>query len=759
MKYQFETIFTNENEIKSNTPINLSNTSKEEIIKYYMNTNSLYEYLFSSISIEGLYLAPDPLRRHLIFYLGHTSVLYINKFKLAKISLGINENFENLFGTGVDPIYATELDNNKYLEIYPSLEEIKKYRERVFDKVIELINSTDLVLPIKKETVFWCIILCIEHERIHLETTTLLIRQLDLKYLIKPLNWKISEYSTENYPRNEFVSVNKENVVLGKKEDFPTFGWDNEYGNAVLDVDSFKATKFKISNGEYLEFYNDGGYDDKSNWSTEGWEWKELVNSKYPRFWILSCESKSKFKYRATFEEFDLPLNWPVEVNYHEATAYCSWLQKKNNLTDSFYRLIKEEEFKIIRGDKLLSSKNENPYSDFVAFSKKGEYGNVNLNYGSCTPVDKYISSPLGFNDTVGNVWEWSHTHFRPLPGFKPEYFYKDFSGGCYDYHHNLILGSGWSSTGMSSSIYVRIVFRRHFYQNCGFRVVEEQNLKVQEGNVYEKKTIIGEYISSFYYENLFEKNIFNSFPLDIDINYQVDFGTKIANYCMEYYKNINKDYLVKIKEDKLKLKALDLGCGVGKTSFVLTEMFDEVTGLDYSKSFIDICNTLKEKGNYEFEYLKNGEYYIKANAILNEKINRNRVKFLHGDAMNLPALIGPFDLICAVNLIDRLTNPIKCLMNLRNLLDKNGILIIVSPYTFMECYTPKEYWIGGKDGVGTFEALQEIMKGLCFDFIEDKTVSLFIREHERKFQLCLPNLSVWKKTKFCEEFATSIFK
>lgn len=66
---------------------------------------------------------------------------------------------------------------------------------------------------------------------------------------------------------------------------------------------------------------------------------------------------------------------------------------------------------------------------------------------------------------------------------------------------------------------------------------------------------------------------------------------------------------------------------------------------------------------------------------------------------MNLPPLFGPFDLIIASNLIDRLYNPMECLVNLCPMLSYNGILIITSPYTWMEAIADKEKWIGGKDG------------------------------------------------------------
>ena len=71
-----------------------------------------------------------------------------------------------------------------------------------------------------------------------------------------------------------------------------------------------------------------------------------------------------------------------------------------------------------------------------------------------------------------GNVWEWCEDHFNGLPGFKTSYLYDDFSTPCFDGRHNIIIGGSWISTGDEASRYARFMFRRHFLQHCGFRLV-----------------------------------------------------------------------------------------------------------------------------------------------------------------------------------------------------------------------------------------------------------------------------------------------
>lgn len=82
-----------------------------------------------------------------------------------------------------------------------------------------------------------------------------------------------------------------------------------------------------------------------------------------------------------------------------------------------------------------------------------------------------YPSNNQGFNDVFGNVWEWTEDHFNGFPGMKTHFLYDDFSTPCFDGRHNIIMGGSWASTGDECSHFARFMFRRHFYQHCGFRL------------------------------------------------------------------------------------------------------------------------------------------------------------------------------------------------------------------------------------------------------------------------------------------------
>jgi formylglycine-generating enzyme required for sulfatase activity len=81
------------------------------------------------------------------------------------------------------------------------------------------------------------------------------------------------------------IAVRKDTVDLGKPPNFPSFGWDNEYGERRVDVPDFLASEHMITNGEYWDFVSEGGYRNQEFWCDDGWAWRKHRNMKWPFFW------------------------------------------------------------------------------------------------------------------------------------------------------------------------------------------------------------------------------------------------------------------------------------------------------------------------------------------------------------------------------------------------------------------------------------------------------------------------------------------
>ena len=156
-----------------------------------------------------------------------------------------------------------------------------------------------------------------------------------------------------DFPENgELLAVGREQVTLGKPIDYPSFGWDNEYGSKEVEVQPFKASRFKVTNGEFLAFIKAGGYASNKYWSAEGWGWKTFRNVKWPTFWIPDGpQGLHRYKLRVLFDAIEMKWDWPVDVNYHEAKAFCSWKTEKDG-SQVMYRIITEAEHMLIRSQR-----------------------------------------------------------------------------------------------------------------------------------------------------------------------------------------------------------------------------------------------------------------------------------------------------------------------------------------------------------------------------------------------------------------------
>lgn len=188
--------------------------------------------------------------------------------------------------------------------------------------------------------------------------------------------------------------------------------------------------------------------------------------------------------------------------------------------------------------------------------------------------------------------------------------------------------------------------------------------------------------------------------------------------------------------------RALDLGCAVGRGSFELARHFDEVLGIDFSARFIAEAERMRRQRLVTVRVPREGAATDELHLQLPpDGLRGENITFARGDACNLPGDIGVFDLVLMANLIDRLPDPAKCLARLPRLISPGGWLIITSPYTWLEEYTPREKWLGG--GTGTLAALTQ---HLAPDFKRESVFDLpfLIREHRRKFQWSIAEASIW---------------
>ena len=613
----------------SHYPITLNGKSvyekRTEIREYFHNTFTLFEKVFDLLKSEEVFYRQSELTRHpMIFYFGHTATFFINKLIHMKIiTKRINPYYESIFAVGVDEMAWDDLNEENYQ--WPKVEDVRAYREEVRALVDDLIMRLPLELPIKEDSPMWIVLMGIEHEKIHIETSLVLHRQMPIESVRSLLEFSVCKESSKA-PLNEMLEIEASAVKLGKEKGHHLYGWDNEYGAHEESVPSFKVSKYLVSNGEFLEFVQEGGYKDERYWSEEGQKFLELTNAQHPHFWI---PQNNTYRYRTLSSEIDMPQNWPVDVNALEAEAYCRYKSLKEGVE---YQLPSEAEYRVIQDAVGLE--------DVPLFDEKS--ANVNFShYASSSPVDTFgfeLKNRQKIYDVVGNVWQWSRTAIFGFKGFAVHEAYDDFSTPTFDEKHALILGSSWASGGNLMVKHSRYAFRRHFFQHAGFRYVisQKKENKIQnEGDALALKKAEDQYT---------EKNFL---------------GQSVQT-------------ILGFVQDRS--RALDLGCLTGRTTFELAKYFGSVDGVDLSVRFIQTGVRFKEEGSLRFasgSQVTLGE--------LGYEESSKRVSFWQGDACNLKPSLNAYNCIMVGDIGTKLYDERVFISTMHSRINAGGVLAFIS--------------------------------------------------------------------------------
>ncbi len=685
---------------------------RQEILAYFLDSYTSYERLFLLLRDDDIfYRKSEPTRHPMVFYFGHTATFFINKLILARvITKRINPDYESLFAIGVDEMAWDDMEGEHYA--WPDIEDVRAYREQVKMLVVELIETLPLALPITQDSPWWVILMGIEHERIHIETSSVLHRQMPLEH-IRPVEGIEPCTKYPSAPENSLISIGGGTVHLGKPDEDPFYGWDNEYGHLDIEIPSFEVSQYLVSHAEYLPFVQAGGYDRMEFWDDEGAAFVRERDVHHPPFWVPDGEGG--YRLRVLDREVDLPEAWPVEVNALEAMAFCRW---KSQQDDAHYGLMSEAQWYHMQAHAGVADVPElDPESANIGFA----------HWASPCPVDHFAFGDL--YDVVGNVWQWTRTPIEGYPGFVPHPIYDDFSVPTFDGQHNLIKGGSFASTGNEIMVHSRYAFRRHFYQHAGFRYIRTDEavdeVKPAPKSLYEEDEAVNQYCDFHYGERYFEVD---------------NFAQTLARMAIDY------------TADGAQRSALDIGCATGRCALELTQEFDEVTGVDFSARFIQVATEFQKESRLTYKRKIEGEIAEEVTVKIEDFSfveTQDKATFWQGDACNLKPHFSGYDLIIANNLIDRLYAPKQFLDGIEKRLNPRGILMIASPYTWQESSTEKPLWLGGyhdEDGRErfTFETLQEILSS-DFELIDRLNVPFVIRETARMFQHTISEVTVWR--------------
>jgi gamma-glutamyl hercynylcysteine S-oxide synthase len=365
-------------------------------LQRWRSARILSDRLFSLLDPAALYERPISERHRIIFYLGHLEAFEWNLLRGGRKPF--EPSLDRLFAFGIDPV-GGGLPSDQPSD-WPKEDVVRHYACRVREVLDTTEGYPDLLLNV-----------AIEHRLMHVETLTYMLHQLP--YARKRRDGPIDVILTGPPRKPGMIEVPAGEVTLGLSRESGQFGWDNEFDAHTVSVPGFAIDRYKVTNGDYLEFVRAGG-EPSVFWKKHGDEWR----------------------YQTMFEEIPMPLDWPVYVSHANANAYARWAQKE---------LPTEAEWQRAADGAPLA----------------GNYG--------CERWDPVPVTTSG----RGNGWEWTSTLFAPFAGFEPFPFYPGYSADFFDGQHYVMKGGSARTAACMMRPSFRNWFQPHYpYVYAGFRCV-----------------------------------------------------------------------------------------------------------------------------------------------------------------------------------------------------------------------------------------------------------------------------------------------
>ncbi|CAN8068686.1 unnamed protein product [Agarophyton chilense] len=376
------------------------------------------DLLFQTLREEDLlYTRPIALRHPFVFYALHLPAFAVRLINLAKPGLISKHEFDELYARGIDPP-ADEC--SPHIELpYPSWKGIQEYKSRCRNGVLNTLNleahSPDLLHALR---------LVVEHDLMHHETLRYMMCQTRLA--------KVYELCYDSEPSKSCRVRVKQGVVIPGAEKINGYlaRLDNEHDLNPRHVEPFYMEKYAVTNADYLQFIEAGGYTKAELWGVH-WDWVERLEVTMPATWRRS-DAGYQVSYMPTEQDDEGTISErPVLVSIAEAAAYARWKGA---------RLPMEEEWVRAAVNKHVEPKYDRGWQ----------------------PVQKCSEAWSGVVGLCGNGWEITSSMFESFEGFEPSTLYPEYSADFFDGNHHLLKGA----SPHTDPLLFRSSFR-NFFQPC----------------------------------------------------------------------------------------------------------------------------------------------------------------------------------------------------------------------------------------------------------------------------------------------------
>ncbi len=415
-----------------------------DLLQRWRDGRAFTRVLFDRLLPEDAWFEnPIPVRHPFVFYEGHLAAFAVNT--LVKGALGrpgVDAMLERLFERGIDP--KDEGEGATFA--WPTRARVADYVRRAEAAIVDAIetivrDAARNPQPERNEALH----AIVEHELMHQETLLYMLREVPTASKRRPADLEALRVGGAPPPVRR-VAIPSGRATLGLDREPETFAWDNEFPRIVSEVPGFEIDVFPVTNADFLDFVNAGGYREASFWSESDFTWIHGEGITHPHAWL---KRGNRWRLRAQFEEVPLPQAWPVWVSRAEAEAYARFRGR---------RLPTEAEWHRAAFGRPDGRENAFPWGEGGPDTSRGNFGVVRFDP---VPVDSFPSgaSAFGVQDLVGNGWEWTASEFQPFPGFRPMVSYARYSVDFFDGEHAVLKGA----SPVTAAPLVRRSFRNWF--------------------------------------------------------------------------------------------------------------------------------------------------------------------------------------------------------------------------------------------------------------------------------------------------------
>lgn len=315
------------------------------------------------------------------WHLGHTT-WFFETFVLKKYLeryRGFDEKFRGIFNSYYNTLGYFMPKPSRMLLSRPSLDTILEYRHYVESKVVELVQEKKNA---NQEEVGNLILLGINHEEQHQE---LLVMDIKENMFHSPYRPGFGEYHARRGKAGKLGWVEFKGGITSIGADHGGFSFDNEHPKHKTYLYPYGVATRLVTNGEYIAFLQDGGYENPVFWLSEGWSLITAKKWKMPHYWEKHGDDYRLFTPGGMKE---INKEEPVcHVSFYEADAYARW---------AGCRLPTEQEWEhAFSGMKPQPERSEYTWHPSVQSSSDGLQG-------------------------PGECWEWTSSSYLPYPGFTP---------------------------------------------------------------------------------------------------------------------------------------------------------------------------------------------------------------------------------------------------------------------------------------------------------------------------------------------------